>query len=645
MKISGLRAGVVRLAIATLILTSTFATQARAQTLPSGWAVSNIGNPAISGSAIFSSGTFSVSGAGTDVSDVADQFTFSYRQVAGDTTIIARLATLQNINGWSKAGVMIRQSLTAGSKHVFLFATPVNGIGFRRRSSSTGGSTLHTTGGTGAAPIWLKLERRSNKLTAFRSADGGTWTAIGSVTVSMGSTVYAGLAVTSNDPGRMTTATFSHVTGTIAPPEPLPAGWTAADIGAPALPGSTQYSGGTYTLSGAGEIGPGAADQFRFVHRQITGDVDIRARVVSMEAVQPWSKAGVMLRDTLSSNSAFGMMFISGASGTAFHQRLSTGASRTATEGTAVSPPYWVRLERRGSVVTGFQSADGVTWTTIGTTTMSTPTVYVGLIAASADATRLATGVLDNVLVATPAANQPPTVSLTAPASGATFTAPASFGLAATASDADGTIAGVDFYAGSTLLATDTSSPYAYTWSGVTAGSYGLTAVARDNAGATTTSAARTVTVSPASSNQPPVVSLTAPANGAVYTAPALIAITATASDTNGTVTVVEFYAGTTMIGSNTTAPYSMSWNSVPAGTYALTAVARDNAGAMTVSGARDIRVDPAALPRTAIFTASTNHTTAVDRYFLEIFPAGADPLVANPVATRDLGKPPVVSG
>src|SRR5687768_13098651 len=76
-----------------------------------------------------------------------------------------------------------------------------------------------------------------------------------------------------------------------------------------------------------------------------------------------------------------------------------------------------------------------------------------------------------------------------------------------------------------------------------------------------------------------------------------------------------------------------------------MTAVARDNAGAMTVSAARDIRVDPAALPRTATFTPSTNHATAVDRYFLEIFPAGANPLVANPVATRDLGKPPVVNG
>ncbi len=84
------------------------------------------------------------------------------------------------------------------------------------------------------------------------------------------------------------------------------------------------------------------------------------------------------------------------------------------------------------------------------------------------------------------------------------------------------------------------------------AGSYSLTAVAQDNAGATTTSAAQTVTVTAAAlPNPPPVVTLTGPANGAVYTAPAMIPITADASDTNGTVTVVEFYNGATMIGSD----------------------------------------------------------------------------------------------
>jgi hypothetical protein len=144
--------------------------------------------------------------------------------------------------------------------------------------------------------------------------------------------------------------------------------------------------------------------------------------------------------------------------------------------------------------------------------------------------------------------------------------------------------------------------------------------------------------------NQPPLISLTAPAAGSVFTAPATVTLTATASDVDGSVAVVEFYAGTVQLGSDTAAPYTVS-STFTVGSYSLTAVARDNSGNVTVSGARDIRVDPALLPRTAIFTPSSNHATAVTRYSLEIFPAGANPSTANPVATRDLGKPAIVNG
>ncbi len=198
MTILGYRRGVVRLAYATFVLAATLAVNANAQTLPEGWTLSNIGSPAISGSATYSSGTFSVSGAGADIWSSSDQFTFVHQRLSGDATVIARVATLQNINAWSKAGVMIRESLAANSRYASVFVTPQNGVVFQRHSS-TGGSTSLTNGGSGTAPVWLKLVRASNTLTASRSADGTTWSTIGSGTVSMGSTVYVGLAVTSHD--------------------------------------------------------------------------------------------------------------------------------------------------------------------------------------------------------------------------------------------------------------------------------------------------------------------------------------------------------------------------------------------------------------------------------------------------------------
>jgi len=102
---------------------------------------------------------------------------------------------------------------------------------------------------------------------------------------------------------------------------------------------------------------------------------------------------------------------------------------------------------------------------------------------------------LRSLTAATAPANVAPTVSLTSPTNGATFTAPASLTLTATAADADGSVSKVEFYNGSTLLGTDTSSPYSYAWTGVAAGTYSLTARATDNAGAVTTSGAVSVTV------------------------------------------------------------------------------------------------------------------------------------------------------
>jgi uncharacterized protein (DUF2141 family) len=249
----------------------------------------------------------------------------------------------------------------------------------------------------------------------------------------------------------------------------------------------------------------------------------------------------------------------------------------------------------------------------------------------------------------TSSSNQWPWVTFNSPSSGAIFTAPATIALSASAGDTGGYITRVDFYRGSTLIASDTSSPYTFSWTNVPAGSYSLTAVARDNAGAYTTSPARTVTVttstSSSSSNQSPWVTFSSPSSGAIFTAPATIALSASAGDTGGYITRVDFYRGSTLIASDASSPYTFSWTNVPAGSYSLTAVARDNGGATTVSSTRDITVRSTTMPVTAAFTPSSNHATAVDRYLLEVFPAGADTRVANPVATRDLGKPSISNG
>ena len=184
----------------------------------------------------------------------------------------------------------------------------------------------------------------------------------------------------------------------------------------------------------------------------------------------------------------------------------------------------------------------------------------------------------------------PPAVTLTQPANGASFTPPATVNLAATASDADGTVTKVEFFNGSAKLGEDATAPYGFTWSSVPAGNYTLTARATDNLGAITTSVASRITVG---GNTPPAVSITAPTDGAVFAWKPTIPVTATASDPDGNVTRVEFRDGTTLLSTDATAPYSFTWRNVPTGSHVLTARATDNGGAVTTSAQVGITVRP----------------------------------------------------
>ncbi len=181
------------------------------------------------------------------------------------------------------------------------------------------------------------------------------------------------------------------------------------------------------------------------------------------------------------------------------------------------------------------------------------------------------------------ATNVAPTTSITSPLNNASYSAPASITINATALDSDGSISKVEFYNGNTLLGSDNSTPYSYSWTNVAAGTYSLKTIATDDVGATGTSTIITVTVT--SPNTPPTVSITSPSNNAVINGtPATIVLTANAADANGTISKVEFYRDTVLLGSDNTAPYSFSWTNVSAGTYSLTAVATDNGGASTTS-------------------------------------------------------------
>ncbi|MDY8137996.1 Ig-like domain-containing protein [Aquimarina sp. 2201CG5-10] len=173
--------------------------------------------------------------------------------------------------------------------------------------------------------------------------------------------------------------------------------------------------------------------------------------------------------------------------------------------------------------------------------------------------------------------NTPPTVAITSPQSGDTFIEGATISIAANASDSDGTITKVEFYNGNTLLGEKTSAPYTFDWASVAAGNYTIAAKAYDNDNSSST-ASVSITVN-SNGNQLPTVSITSPQSGATYTDGDTISISADASDPDGTISKVEFYNGTTLLGQKTSAPYTFDWASVAVGSYTINVKATDNDG------------------------------------------------------------------
>src|SRR6267143_1311149 len=165
---------------------------------------------------------------------------------------------------------------------------------------------------------------------------------------------------------------------------PPATGYAGVDVGAPALAGATSVitPGSAYDVTAAGADIQGASDQFHFAYKVLSGDFDLPVRVASLTAVNVWSKAGLMARETLAADSREVSVFATPAAGYEFQYRATAGALAQKVDSVQqVSyPNTWVRLKRAGNVFTSYTSADGMTWTAFGTTTLALPaTVFLGM--------------------------------------------------------------------------------------------------------------------------------------------------------------------------------------------------------------------------------------------------------------------------
>jgi RHS repeat-associated protein len=178
--------------------------------IPTGWTDGDVGSVGLAGTATFANGAFSVSGAGNQVASTADGMHFAYQSLAGDGTIIARLSGFSGTSANSQAGIMIRETLTAGATN--FFAAYQNSSDYISDRLSTGAVTTSFSGSSVTLPIWLKLVRTGSTFSGYASTDGFNWTQIRtSQTITMASNVYIGLGVSSGSTSALATATFDNV--------------------------------------------------------------------------------------------------------------------------------------------------------------------------------------------------------------------------------------------------------------------------------------------------------------------------------------------------------------------------------------------------------------------------------------------------
>ncbi|MFM8980080.1 MAG: Ig-like domain-containing protein [Planctomycetia bacterium] len=179
--------------------------------LPSGWSSADVGAPALAGSAAYDStlGSFTLTGAGTGLSGSADQFRYAYGSLSGDGDILARVDSMGS-GSTGLAGVMIREGTGTSAVHHFFGRRADGRLLWIRRTLAGKSTSLSDTGAAGT-PVWVRLVRAGGSITAYRSADGTTWTRVNNAKASMATTVTAGLVVSSGSTSSLLLAVFSRV--------------------------------------------------------------------------------------------------------------------------------------------------------------------------------------------------------------------------------------------------------------------------------------------------------------------------------------------------------------------------------------------------------------------------------------------------
>ena len=374
--------------------------------LPKGWTAGPLGNPPAGGGVVYdgATGGFNILADGMDIAGKADQFYFIRHAREGNGMIQARCTAYTETATYSKAGLMIRDGEDPGAAFVMVTMRPDNSVSLAYRPAAGAEVVKVQPDIGGSPPKWMRLARIGNQFRGFYSnADKpkgeDDWAELSPPpAIEMNTSALWGMAMAPQAVGSFATAKFIGLSETdkvdlppiaadlsvaqarsvLAPKGPdavavdatkLPAGWAAFNIGG-ATQGSTtaDESAKNFEVSSNGKAIWGGNDQCHFVGREIEGDFEISAHVLSMVDTGPYASCGLMARAGTDANAPFCSMLVKPPDlyvNMIFRTKPGAGAEQTSWEGPGAASK-WIKLVRKGDVFTAFQSKDGRGWDPIG---------------------------------------------------------------------------------------------------------------------------------------------------------------------------------------------------------------------------------------------------------------------------------------
>jgi hypothetical protein len=185
------------------------AANSQAQFLASVYALQPIGNPTPPGNQVAAGNGYDIAAGGSGIGGSTDQFGLSYQLRSGDFDLAVRIAALGLADPWTEAGLMAREDLSPGSRDASVLATPsISGAFFSSRSVTNSAAVRYGSQPVNYPNTWLRLKRSGSVFSGYSSFDGQTWSALGTASLPLASSIYFGFVVSSYNTNQLATASF-----------------------------------------------------------------------------------------------------------------------------------------------------------------------------------------------------------------------------------------------------------------------------------------------------------------------------------------------------------------------------------------------------------------------------------------------------